>query len=109
MSTEIASSYWKSQNRYPFDFTRKRRIYELDYLVPKLNASEGRRLLDLGCGDGSLLECLLRLTDFEEYHGYDIAADLLRDIDPRIRTTVFDISNPGPLPEVDVTIIAGVI
>jgi SAM-dependent methyltransferase len=109
MSTEIASSYWKSQSRYPFDFTRKRRIYELDYLVPRLNGLNPRRLLDLGCGDGSLLECLLRLTDVEEYHGYDIAAELLRDIDPRVRTAVFDISNPGPLPQVDVTIIAGVI
>ena len=109
MSTQTATAFWKSQTRYPFAFTRKRRIHELNYLVPRLAKVEGKRLLDLGCGDGSLLECLLRLTDFEEFHGCDVAADLMRDIDPRIRTSVFDISNPGPLPEVDAAIVAGVI
>lgn len=109
MSTQAASAFWKSQTQYPFAFTRKRRIHELNYLVPRLAKISGKRLLDLGCGDGSLLECLLRLTDFEEFHGYDIAADLLKDIDSRVRTAVFDIANPGPLPEVDAAIVAGVI
>lgn len=109
MSTQTASDFWKAQTEYPFAFTRKRRIYELNYLVPRLAKVAGKRLLDLGCGDGSLLECLLRLTDFEEFYGYDIAADLLRDIDPRVRTAVFDISKPGELPEVDAAIVAGVI
>ncbi|HEY6642288.1 class I SAM-dependent methyltransferase [Povalibacter sp.] len=109
MTTETATQYWKSQSQYPFPFTRRRRIHELNYLVPRLEKINGKRLLDLGCGDGSLLECLLRLTDFEEFHGYDVAADLLKDMDPRIRTCVFDIANPGPLPEVDAAIVAGVI
>lgn len=109
MTTQTASAFWKSQTEYPFGFTRKRRIHELNYLVPRLAKVPGKRLLDLGCGDGSLLECLLRLTDFEEFHGYDIAADLLSDMDPRIRTAVFDIAKPGPLPEVDAAIVAGVI
>jgi hypothetical protein len=109
MSTKTATEYWVSQKQYPFAFTRKRRIHELNYLVPRLEKVQGKRLLDLGCGDGSLLECLIRLTDFEEYHGYDVAADLLNGIDPRVRTAVFDISRPGPLPQVDAAIIAGVI
>jgi 2-polyprenyl-3-methyl-5-hydroxy-6-metoxy-1,4-benzoquinol methylase len=109
MSTETARSYWQAQAQYPFAFTRRRRIYELNYLVPRLARSGGKRLLDLGCGDGSLLECLLRLTDFEEFHGVDVAADLLRGIDPRVKTAVFDIANPGTLPEVDAVICAGVI
>lgn len=109
MTTETATEYWKSQSRYPFLFTRRRRIHELNYLVPRLEKINGKRLLDLGCGDGSLLECLLRLTDFEEFHGYDVAAELLKDIDPRVRTSVYDIANPGPLPEVDAAIVAGVI
>lgn len=109
MSTEVATNYWKSQTQYPFAFTRRRRIYELNYLIPRLAATGGKRLLDLGCGDGSLLECLLRTTDFEEFHGYDVAEELLRDIDPRVKTAVYDIANPGPLPSVDAVIVAGVI
>lgn len=109
MSTEIASAYWKAQTEYPFGFTRRRRLYELNYLVPRLARTQGKRLLDLGCGDGALLECLLRLTDFEELYGYDVSAALLRNIDPRIHTAVFDIASPGPLPQVDAAILAGVI
>ncbi|MCZ2155186.1 MAG: hypothetical protein LC114_15010 [Bryobacterales bacterium] len=109
MSTRLATEFWTSQKQYPFSFTRKRRLLELNYLVPRLEKLGGKRLLDLGCGDGSLLECLLRTTEYEEFHGYDVAADLLAGIDPRIHTRVYDISNPGPLPDVDATIIAGVI
>jgi SAM-dependent methyltransferase len=109
MTTQIATAYWKSRAQYPFEFTRRRRIHELNYLVPRLERAKGRRLLDLGCGDGSLLECLLRLTDYEQFYGYDVAADLMRGIDPRVNTAVYDITQAGPLPEVDATIIAGVI
>lgn len=109
MTTEVATAFWKSQEQYPFAFTRKRRLHELNYLVPRLEKTGGKRLLDLGCGDGSLLECLLRVTEFEEFYGYDVAADLLRGIDPRVRTAVFDIASPGSLPEVDAIIVAGVI
>lgn len=109
MTTETATAFWTSQAQYPFAFTRRRRLHELNYLVPRLERTGGRRLLDLGCGDGSLLECLLRLTDFEEFHGYDVSESLMRGIDPRVKTAVFDIARPGPLPEVDATIVAGVI
>lgn len=109
MTTDAARSYWQGQTQYPFPFTKRRRIFELNYLLPRLEKVEGRRLLDLGCGDGSLVECLLRLTDFEEYYGYDVAADLLKGIDPRVKTSVYDLAQPGPLPSVDVTILAGVI
>ncbi len=109
MTTDIAKTFWRSQEHYPFPFTRRRRIHELNYLLPRLQRTRGKRLLDLGCGDGSLLECLLRLTDFEEFHGYDLSAELLCGIDPRVRTAVFDIESTDTLPEVDATIIAGVI
>jgi hypothetical protein len=109
MSTKTATSYWQDQKEYPFPFTKGRRLHELNYLLPRLQSVPGKRLLDLGCGDGSLLECLLRLTDYEEYHGYDVAEDLMAGIDSRVSTKVYDMNDPGPLPEVDVTIIAGVI
>ena len=109
MSSEEAKQYWQRQSEYPFPFTRRRRIHELNYLVPRLEERDARSLLDLGCGDGSLLECLIRLTDIEEFHGYDIAADLLADIDPSVQTQVYDLTDPAPLPAVDATIIGGVI
>lgn len=109
MTTEAATSYWQSQAEYPFPITRRRRIHELNYLVPRLERTGGKSLLDLGCGDGSLLECLLRLTDFTDFFGCDVAPELMRGIDPRVRTAVFDIARPGTLPVVDATIVAGVI
>ena len=72
-TTEIAKSFWQAQEQYPFAFTNHRRIHELNYLVPRLKKVEGKSLLDLGCGHGSLLECLVHLTDYEEFHGYDIS------------------------------------
>ena len=56
-----------------------------------------------------MLECLLRLTDFQEYYGYDLAEALLTHIDPRVTTQVYDLNHPTPLPLVDATIMAGVI
>lgn len=109
MTTETATAYWQAQAEYPFPFTRRRRIHELNYLVPRLERTGGKSLLDLGCGDGSLLECLLRLTDFTDFYGYDVAPELMRGIDPRVRTAVYDIARPGELPVVDATIVAGVI
>jgi SAM-dependent methyltransferase len=109
MTTAMAKEYWSTRTQYPFPFTKKRRIHELNYLLPRLERANGASLLDLACGDGSLLECLLRLTDYTELYGYDIAELLLRDIDPRVRTKVYDLANPAPLPKVDVTILAGAI
>lgn len=109
MTSTMAKEYWSTKTEYPFPFTKRRRIHELNYLLPRLERAGGTRLLDLGCGDGSLLECLLRLTNYTELYGYDIAESLLRGIDPRVRTRVYDLTDAEPLPEVDVTIVAGVI
>lgn len=106
MKTETAKEYWKGVGEYPFGFTRGRRIHELNYLVPKL---KGKTLLDLGCGDGSLLNCLVHLTEFETYYGFDLSEELLKGVNPKVKTAVYDLTNPTSLPEVDVTIIAGVI
>lgn len=109
MSTRDAKNFWKNQETYPFDFIRRRRIFELNYLVPKIHKSGGSSLLDIGCGDGALLECLLRTTDLVDLYGYDIAPRLLEGIDSRIETAVFDLTSPSELPKVDMTVVAGAI
>lgn len=109
MSTDIARNFWKQQVTYPFPFTRRRRIHELNYLVPRLQKLGGKRLLDLGCGDGALLECLVHLVDYDQFFGFDVAEGLLNGIKSGITTAVYDISSPTALPEVDVTVMAGVI
>jgi SAM-dependent methyltransferase len=109
MSTDVAREFWKRQVTYPFPFTRRRRIHELNYLVPRLQELGGKRLLDLGCGDGALLECLVHLVDYDEFFGFDVAEGLLKDINPRITTAIYDLAAPTALPAVDVTIMAGAI
>jgi len=103
---EIAKKFWESKKKYPkYDNIKQRRFYELNYLIPRL---KGNSLLDLGCGDGALLECLLRLTDLKLY-GYDLSENLLNNIDKKIETKIYDCYNPGPLPKTDITIFASVI
>jgi SAM-dependent methyltransferase len=103
---ETAKIFWESKTKYPgYDFIKERRLCELNYLVPKL---KGDSLLDLGCGDGALLECLLHLVDMKLY-GYDLSEKLLSGIDKRIETKVYDCYDPQPLPETDITIFASVV
>jgi len=103
---EVAKRFWESKTKYPtYDFIKERRFYELMYLVPKL---KGDSLLDLGCGDGALLECLLRLVDMKLF-GYDLSEKLMNGIDKRIQKKVFDCYHPKKLPETDITIFASVV
>lgn len=105
MSTQTATSFWQAQEAYPFPFTKRRRIHELNYLVPRILERAPDSVLDLGCGDGSLLEILLRITEVEKFYGFDIAENLLKKIDDRVHTAVYQMDDPGPLPQVDATII----
>lgn len=109
MSTQAATAFWQAQEVYPFPFTKRRRLHELNYLVPRIHEQAPKSILDLGCGDGSLLEVLLRLTEVEKFYGYDIAQSLLTGIDDRVETAIYQLDQPGPLPQVDATIIASAI
>lgn len=109
MSTQTAKEYWEGLSEYPFKFTNHRRIYELDYLVPRLRAFKSGTLLDLGCGDGALLECLIHLTGFDRFIGLDLSPGLLEHVNRRVETGVYDFTDPEPLPDSDATVIAGVI
>lgn len=69
----------------------------LDSVTAALTASGAKRVLDLGCGEGRLLQVLIQQKEFEEIVGVDvsiraleIAADRLRldDLPPRQRERI---------------------
>jgi hypothetical protein len=101
-----AKTFWQKQTKYPnYDNIKERRLYELNYLVPKLKGMNS--LLDLGCGDGALIKCLRELTHIKKYYAYDYAKGLLKDI-PAI-TKYYDCNEPKQLPKTDITILAVVL
>lgn len=103
---KIAKQFWKKQKTYPsYGTIKQRRLYELNYLVPKLEGVKS--LLDLGCGDGSLIKCLRNLTNIEKYYGYDIATTLMKDTPAELKE--YDCEEPTELPQVDFVVCAGVI
>lgn len=98
--------FWESRKDYPRFATKLRRFYELQYLVPQL---KGKSLLDLGCGDGSLINCLMATTDIETYYGYDLSPSLLEHVNKNVKTQIYDCTKPTRLPKTDITIMAGLI
>lgn len=106
MIEKIAKKFWTNQIEYPkYGTIKQRRMYELNYLVPKI--FDKNSLLDLGCGDGSLIKCLHELTNIETFYGFDIAEKMMNDI-PAI-TGFYDCYSPTNLPKTDVTVFSGVI
>lgn len=106
MSKEVARNFWVSQDEYPnYGTIKQRRLYELNYLIPKLKNINS--LLDLGCGDGSLIKCLNELTDIKTFYAFDIAEKMMKNI-PAI-TGYYDCYNPIDLPKTDATVFSGVI
>lgn len=104
---ETAKKFWQDSVEYPeYGNIKERRLYELNYLVPRL---KGNSLLDLGCGDGALLNCLVHLTQFCCFYGYDLSENLLKRVNSSVKVKTYDCYNPEPLPDTDVTIMAGVL
>jgi len=104
---EVAKTFWDQSLEYPeYGTIKERRLHELNYLVPQLS---GETLLDLGCGDGALLNCLIHLTHFKKFYGFDVSKNLLKHVNPIVETKVYDCYKPEDLPHTDVTIMAGVL
>jgi 3' terminal RNA ribose 2'-O-methyltransferase Hen1 len=57
----------------------------LGTVVAALKASEAKRVLDLGCGEGKLLEALLAEKQFEEITGVDVSTRTLERAADRLR------------------------
>lgn len=93
---------------YPqFPAIKKRRLHELNWLLPRLDG-QGKSLLDIGCGDGALVNCLYHLADLD-LQACDFSAKLMAGVNPRIPTFEYDCREPAPLPATDITVIAAVL
>jgi 3' terminal RNA ribose 2'-O-methyltransferase Hen1 len=57
----------------------------LGAVIAALKASQARRVLDLGCGEGKLLRALLAERQFEEIVGLDVSARTLERASERLR------------------------
>lgn len=57
----------------------------LGAVVAALKASEAKRVLDLGCGEGKLLKALLAERQFEEIAGVDVSSRTLERAADRLR------------------------
>jgi trans-aconitate methyltransferase len=104
-----SKKFWTSADQYPnYGTTKQRRMHELNYLVPRL---KGDTLVDLGCGDGALLNCLINLTGFNNFYGFDLSEKLMENLHPSIKRQVFDFYSfkSEDIPQPDVVIIAGAI
>ncbi len=107
MSKETSLEFWKNTTEYPnFGNIKERRLYEINYLIPRLH---GESILDLGCGDGSLLNCLINLIDSNSFYGFDISKNMLNNLNKSIKKQVFDFYNykKSDLPTVSDVILAG--
>jgi trans-aconitate methyltransferase len=94
-----------NKTKYPnFPFIKERRLYELNWLLPRL---KGKTLIDVGCGDGALLDCLYRLTDLE-LSGCDFSEKLMQNTNKNIKTFYYDCKKPKKLKS-DIIILAAVL
>lgn len=102
-----AKDFWTQQKKYPdYGTTKERRLHELNYLVPRLKNISS--VLDLGCGDGSLIRCLHELTDIETYYAYDVSENLISNVPDYAIKKVYDIYNLEKIPATEVTLMTGV-
>lgn len=110
-----ARDFWKSHKSYPnysVDIV-KRRDYEVEYLLPFLTNCQ--TLLDLGCGDGSLVKILSQKTNIQKFYAYELSENLLtnlnqKEVNAELEMKVLNLTkNTYTLPSVDVVVFAGVI
>lgn len=73
---KTAKKFWTHRVDYPnYPYVLHRRLIDVNYVVQR--TQELSSILDLGCGDGSLLLSLREFTRIKKYYGYDISRKLL--------------------------------
>jgi SAM-dependent methyltransferase len=73
---ETAWNFWTNREEYPnYPHALQRRLIDANYVTKRTRLLNS--ILDLGCGDGSLLLSLREFTQISKFYGYDISKNLL--------------------------------
>jgi SAM-dependent methyltransferase len=73
---ETANKFWTNREEYPnYPHVLQRRLVDVNYVAQRTRSLNS--ILDLGCGDGSLLLSLREFTQISKFYGYDISKNLL--------------------------------
>lgn len=115
---KVSEKFWEKQQTYPeYGFIKRRRLHEINYLVPIIEGLQPDHVVDLGCGDGSTTTILRELTDVKRYSCYDISQGLLSllntssDRGSEVTATKFNVnaSNIHDLPRAPLYIAMGLL
>ena len=111
---QVALNFWGSIKSYPdYPNTLRRRLLDVNFVVN--GVSEARSLLDIGCGDGSMLLSLREFTEIDTFYGYDVSPNLIDKLlskwgwgnAPELITGVKDVTTIEKLSLTDVTLSMG--
>jgi len=73
---EVAKRFWQSREDYPnYPNTLQRRFIDTSYVLPWV--VDAKSLVDLGCGDGSMIIVLREFTKINTFFAFDISQKLL--------------------------------
>jgi len=76
---KVAKEFWTNLSNYPnYPNTLRRRLIDTNYVVSKVYNSLA--VVDLGCGDGSLLLSLREFTKIIDFYGFDLSERLINNL-----------------------------
>lgn len=109
---QVALDFWKKRKNYPnYPNTLQRRFIDTNFVVDKLVGTSS--VLDIGCGEGSMLLSLREFTEIGLFYGYDVSPSLIEKLlarwgnAPGLKAKVVDLVGLEKLPKTDVTLALG--
>jgi SAM-dependent methyltransferase len=109
---QAALNFWKKRKDYPsYPNVLQRRLIDTNFVVSKLIGASS--VLDIGCGDGSMLLSLREFTEVGLFYGYDVSPSLIKRLLDSwgnvsgLKTKVVDLITLKELPATDVTLALG--
>jgi SAM-dependent methyltransferase len=109
---KTALDFWEKRKRYPnYPNTLQRRLIDTNFVVSK--SADANSVLDIGCGEGSMLLSLREFTKIELFYGYDISPSLIkRLVDrwgnvPGLKVKIVNLIILRELPMTDITLALG--